>query len=160
MGSGKTTVGRKLSRALDYGFVDLDQQIESRLGISIADFFQEKGEEAFREIEREELHKTFDLENYVISLGGGTPCFFDNLKQINKAGKSVYLKLSAVSLAKRLQESKTQRPLLNNLTEGELFEFVQQQLGERERFYNYAQILIKGENLKISELVNLVKAEG
>jgi len=156
MGSGKTTVGKKLARSLNYEFIDLDNQIEAVLGTTISDFFQEQGEDAFRNIEREELHKTFQTENTVISLGGGTPCFFDNLEQINKHGKSVYLKLSATSLASRLQNAKTPRPLIKNLTDGELFEFVQQQLGERERFYNRTHLLIKGENLKIQELINLL----
>jgi shikimate kinase len=156
MGSGKTTVGKKLARSLNYEFIDLDSQIEAVLGTTISDFFQEKGEDAFREIEREELHNTFQVENTVISLGGGTPCFFDNLEQINKHGKSVYLKLSATSLASRLQNAKTPRPLIKDLTDGELFEFVQQQLGERERFYNRTHILIKGENLKIQDLVSLL----
>jgi len=157
MGSGKTTVGKKLSRALNYAFVDLDQQIENSQGQSIGDLFEEKGEEAFRKIEQEELHKTFELENTVVSLGGGTPCFFDNLEQINRHGKSVYLKLSAVSLASRLQNAKNPRPLLQGLSDGELFEFVQQQLGEREQFYNRTHFIIKGESLDISNLIKMIK---
>lgn len=157
MGSGKTTVGRKLSRALQYGFVDLDKQIENTVGQSISDYFNEKGEDVFRDIERNELHKTFGMENTVVSLGGGTPCFFDNLEQINKQGKSVYLKMSATSLASRLQYSKTPRPLIKDLADGELFEFVQQQLGEREKFYNRSHFLIKGENLKVKELAEMIK---
>jgi shikimate kinase len=157
MGSGKTTVGKKLSRVLAYDFLDLDQQIENVIGQSIAEFFEQNGEESFREIERKELHKTFQLQNTVVSLGGGTPCFFDNLDHINQHGKSVYLKLSAVSLASRLQQSKTPRPLIKDLSDGELFEFVQQQLGERERFYNRTHLLIKGENLKVHELASMLK---
>ncbi len=156
MGSGKTTVGKKLSRAMGYDFVDLDQQIESRIGQSIADFFSEKGEDGFRKIEREELQKTFQMKSMIVSLGGGTPCFFDNLEEINKNGKSVYLKLSATSLALRLQNAKTSRPIIQGLTDGELFEFVQQQLGEREQFYNRAHVIIKGESLEIKELVQLL----
>ncbi len=157
MGSGKTTVGKKLARVLAYDFIDLDQQIESEIGQSIAEYFEQNGEEPFRKIEQKELHKTFQLENTVVSLGGGTPCFFDNLEQINQHGKSVYLKLSATSLALRLQQSKTPRPLIKDLTDGELFEFVQQQLGEREQFYNRTHFLIKGENLKVQELAELIR---
>jgi shikimate kinase len=157
MGSGKTTVGKKLSRALDYAFVDLDQQIEKNQEQNIADIFEERGEEAFRKIEQEELHKTFALANTVVSLGGGTPCFFDNLEQINQHGKSVYLKLSATSLASRLQNAKNPRPLLQGLSDGELFEFVQQQLGEREEYYNRTHFIIKGESLDISKLIRMLK---
>jgi len=157
MGSGKTTVGKKLSRVLDYAFVDLDQQIEKNQEQNIADIFEERGEEAFRKIEQEELHKTFALANTVVSLGGGTPCFFDNLEQINQHGKSVYLKLSATSLASRLQNAKNPRPLLQGLSDGELFEFVQQQLGEREEYYNRTHFIIKGESLDISKLIRMLK---
>ena len=158
MGSGKTTVARKLSKALTCAFVDLDNQIEFVVGKSIADYFNDEGEEAFRKIEQEELHKTFSLENTVVSLGGGTPCFFDNLEQINQNGLSVYLKLSSKSLANRLENAKISRPLIKDLSDGELFEFVQQQLGERELYYNHAHILMKGESLKIQDLVDIIKS--
>ena len=156
MGSGKTTVGKKLARALDYSFVDLDYLIEEEQGQSISKIFDEQGEDTFREIEKLELHKTFSLNDTVVSLGGGTPCYFDNLEQINKHGRSVYLKLSATSLASRLQNSKSPRPIIKGLSDGELFEFVQQQLGEREQFYNRSHLLIKGENLKVQELVEIL----
>ncbi|MCK5857277.1 MAG: shikimate kinase [Bacteroidales bacterium] len=159
MGSGKTTVGKKLSRSMSYDFVDLDVQIEQSIGMSINDYFQKKGEESFRELEHKELHKCFKLENTVISLGGGTPCYFDNLEQINQHGISVYIKMSAVSLSSRLQNAKSPRPLVKGLSDGELFEFVQHQLGERERFYNKSHLLIKGESLKIPELLNLINSK-
>ncbi|RUA31617.1 MAG: shikimate kinase [Bacteroidetes bacterium] len=157
MGSGKTTVGKKLARLMNRAFVDLDRQIEKDENQSIEEIFEAKGEDVFRELERKALHQTFDLKNTVISLGGGTPCFYDNLEQINAHGIGVYLKLSATSLAHRLQQSKTPRPLIKNLSDGELFEYVQQQLGERERFYNRTHIIIKGENLKVTELYNVIK---
>lgn len=157
MGSGKSTVGKKLSRALGLDFVDLDQQIESRINQSIAQYFQEYGENSFRELEREELLKTFALPNTVIALGGGTPCYFDNLELINQKGRSVYLKLSATSLAIRLENAKNPRPLIQGLAPEELFEFVQHQLGERENYYNRSHLIFKGENLKIEELAQLVQ---
>lgn len=156
MGSGKSTVGKKLSKALGLDFVDLDQQIESRINQSIAQYFQDHGADSFRELEKEELSKTFNLSNTVIALGGGTPCFFDNLELINKKGRSVYLKLSATSLTMRLENAKTPRPLIQGLASEELFEYVQQQLGEREKFYNRAHVIFKGENLKIDELAQLI----
>ncbi len=157
MGSGKSTAGKKLARALSYGFLDLDSRIEKNQGKSISQIFEEKGEEGFREIEREELHKSFELKDYVVALGGGTPCFFDNLEQINRHGLSVYLKLNARSLAMRLQQSKTSRPLIKGMNEGELFEYVQQQLGEREKFYNRSHLIVKGENLDIKELKKILQ---
>ena len=153
MGSGKTTVGKKLARALDYAFLDLDREIEKAANRTIPEIFEQEGEEAFRLMEREALRQTFSLKNTVISLGGGTPCFYDNLEQINKNGIGVYLKLSAASLAHRLRDSKTPRPLIDGMSEGELFEFVQQQLGEREQFYNRTHLIVKGENLNLNSLV-------
>jgi len=157
MGSGKTTVGKKLARAMNYDFVDLDRQIEEQWGDSIASIFEQKGEEEFRKMEKDTLYKTFELEDCIVSLGGGSPCYFDNMEQINRFGRSVYLKLSAASLSSRLQNAKTPRPLIQGLSEGELFEFVQQQLGEREQFYNKAHLIVKGESLNIKELVNLIQ---
>ena len=119
-------------------------------------YIQWKGESFFRELEREALKGTFQHDNLVVSLGGGTPCFFDNLEQINVHGQSVYIKLSAKSLASRLDKSKTIRPLIQGVAENELFEFVQQQLGEREVYYNRAHFIIKGENLQLKELIQIL----
>jgi shikimate kinase len=153
MGSGKTSLGKKLARKLQYDFADLDSLIEQRAKRNIPQIFAEEGEEAFRKLEQAELRRSFEFNNTVVALGGGTPCFFDNLEQINKHGISVYLKLSAVSLAHRLNDSKTKRPLIEGLSEGELFEYVQQQLGEREKFYIRAHLIVKGEDLRIDQLV-------
>ena len=157
MGSGKSTVGKKLARALNLDFIDLDEQIEMLSGQSVDTIFEQQGEEAFRMIENLALDQSYSMQNVVVALGGGTPCFSNNLKFIKENGFSVYLKLSATSLAKRLQEAKKTRPLIKGLSDGELFEFVQQQLGEREKYYNEAHIIVKGENLNIKELVNLIE---
>jgi shikimate kinase len=153
MGSGKTSVGKKLARKLQYDFVDLDRMIEEQAQQSISGIFEAKGEEGFRVLERAQLLRSFEFRDTVVALGGGTPCFFDNLEQINQHGISVYLKLSATSLAHRLKDSKTKRPLLDGLSEGELFEYIQQQLGEREKYYNRAHLIAKGEDLRIEQLV-------
>ncbi|OQY05321.1 MAG: hypothetical protein B6I20_01495 [Bacteroidetes bacterium 4572_117] len=79
MGSGKTTVGKKLARKLSYNFIDLDAQIELEIGTNITDYFEQFGEEKFRLIEHQVLHNTYKLENTVVSTGGGAPCYFNNI---------------------------------------------------------------------------------
>ena len=93
MGSGKTTIGKKLANILHYAFIDLDAAFEQRHSISISDYFQRYGEAQFRNEEQQLLHSTLHLQDTIISLGGGTPCHFDNLQQIKQAGFTIYLKL-------------------------------------------------------------------
>ena len=90
MGAGKTTVGKVLSRQLGLSFVDLDHYIEGRYHKTVGQLFAEKGEEAFREIERRMLREVAAFENVLISTGGGTPCFFDNMEFMNAYGTTVY----------------------------------------------------------------------
>ena len=103
MGAGKTTVGKKLSKQLNLSFIDLDYYIEGRYHKEIRQLFAEKGEEAFRDIERRMLHEVASFEDVLISTGGGTPCFFDNMDFMNEAGTTVYLKVSVDELANRLE---------------------------------------------------------
>ena len=91
MGSGKTTVGRQLALALGRTFYDLDWYIEMRYHRSVAQLFAERGEDGFRELERNMLHEAAEFEDIVLSCGGGTPCFFDNMEYMNQAGETVFL---------------------------------------------------------------------
>ena len=147
MGCGKSTMGKKLAGKLGYEFIDLDHQIEQSIGTTIADYFSVHGEAAFRNLESETL-KTFDYPvNAVIATGGGTPCFFDNMEWMNASGLSVYIEMSAVALAKRLESGKEKRPLLKNLNEPELIAFIENKLNEREVFYKRALLTVNGINL-------------
>ena len=83
MGSGKSTLGKKLAYNLKYNFIDLDTYIEEQEGRTINEIFNDDGEDNFRKLERVYLHRVIDIENVVISVGGGTPCFFDNMEQMN-----------------------------------------------------------------------------
>ena len=94
MGSGKTTVGKALSKELGLPFYDLDWYIESRMHKTVKQLFDSVGEEGFREIERNMLHEVAEFEDVIISCGGGTPCFFDNIDYINQQGDTIYLKAS------------------------------------------------------------------
>ena len=142
MGSGKTTVGKVLSRELNLPFYDLDWYIENRMHKSIHQIFEEKGEEGFRKIERNLLHEVAEFENVIISCGGGTPCFFDNIGYINQQGESVYLKCRADGLSAHLRMGKTIRPLLLNKTNEEVELFISEQLAQRESFYSQAKHII------------------
>ena len=116
MGSGKTTVGHALSQELGLPFYDLDWYIETRMHRTVKQIFDEKGEEGFRKIEHNLLHEVAEFEDVIISCGGGTPCFFDNIDYINRQGETVYLKCTTDVLYKHLKMGKTVRPLLLNKT--------------------------------------------
>ena len=152
MGSGKSSLGKRLSRKLGFDFIDLDMLIEERSNMSIEQIFKEKGEEEFRLLEQQALHSCFKLQHVVIALGGGTPCFFDNIKLIQQNGVGVYLKMSASALASRLKNAKSIRPLIAGMNEIEVLEFIQQQLGEREKYYLRAQLIVNGLSVKVEEM--------
>ena len=139
MGSGKTTVGKALSKTLGIPFYDLDWYIESRMHKTVAQIFAERGEEGFRKIERNMLHEVAEFEDVIISCGGGTPCFFDNMDYLNEQGDTVYLKAEPEVLHKHLMMGKTERPLLKGKTPEELIAFIREQLERREPFYTKAQ---------------------
>ncbi len=146
MGSGKSTIGRDLSKALQYEFIDLDSFIEEQENSSISHIFETKGEIYFRKMESLYLKKLLDeKENVVLSLGGGTPCYGMNLKIINDSDNTIsfYLKASIDTLSNRLLAEKNQRPLISHLENiSELQEFIGKHLFERSFYYNRAQRII------------------
>ena len=128
MGSGKTTVGRQLAMALGLSFYDLDWYIEMRYRRSVAQIFRESGEEGFRQ-----------LENIVLSCGGGTPCFFDNMSYMNSLAETVYLKARPDVLAAHLRMGKVVRPLIQGKNEEELLAYIEDSLRQREPYYSQAR---------------------
>ena len=136
MGAGKTTVGKALAEDLGLTFYDLDWYIENRMRKTIKQIFDESGEEGFRKIEHNMLHEVAEFENVIISCGGGTPCFFDNMDYMNEQGETLYLKASPEVLYGHLRMGKSVRPLLLNKTPEEVKVFIQEQLQKREPFYN------------------------
>ena len=139
MGAGKTTVGKALSQALGLPFYDLDWYIEERHRRTIAQIFAEKGEKGFRDIERNILHEVAEFEDVVISCGGGTPCFFDNMEYMNRQAQTVYLKASPDILFRHLKMGKVERPLLKDKTEDEMKQYIRDSLSTREPFYSQAR---------------------
>ena len=139
MGSGKTTVGKALSKETGMMFYDLDWYIESRMRKSVSAIFAEKGEEAFRQMEYNMLHEVVEFEDVIISCGGGTPCFFDNIDYLNRQGEVVYLKATPEVLYRHLLMAKVERPLLKDKTSEELIAYITQHLKEREPYYSKAR---------------------
>lgn len=135
MGAGKTTVGKALAGQLNRQFYDLDWYIESRMRKTVKQLFDEQGEAGFRQIEYNMLHEVAEFDNVILSCGGGTPCFFDNMDYLNRQGETVYLKATPEVLYGHLKMGKTVRPLLLNKTPEEVQVFIKQQLAEREPFY-------------------------
>ena len=166
MGAGKTTIGKALSKELGIIFYDLDWYIESRMRKTVSQIFAERGEEGFRKIEYNMLHEVAEFEDVIISCGGGTPCFFDNMDYLNQQGQVVYLKAEPEVLYKHLQMARVERPLLKGKSEEDLLAFIKEQIEKREPFYtkarytldvslmdNYDKIKISVE--KIKELLGL-----
>lgn len=139
MGAGKTTLGKVLAESLGLPFYDLDWYIESRMMKTVPQLFAERGEDGFRKVEHNMLHEVAEFEDVVISCGGGTPCFYDNMEYMNAQGDTVYLKASPEVLYAHLQMGKVERPLLKNKTREEMQAFIQEQLAEREKYYTKAR---------------------
>lgn len=148
MGSGKTTIGKKLAENIDLDFLDLDSHIEKVEGISIAELFDSKGEIYFRKKEHEYLTQILSGDdNFILSTGGGTPCYGENMNTILEGTENVfYLKTSMNELLIRLSKEKEQRPLIKNIADSDLPEFIGKHLFERSFFYEMAHHIISCDN--------------
>lgn len=142
MGSGKTTLGKALSKELGLPFFDLDWYIESRFCRTISQLFNERGEDGFRRIEREMLHEVAEFEDVIIAAGGGTPCFFDNIEYMNTQAKTVYLNATPEVLFRHLQPGRQKRPLLAGKTDEEMKAFITESLAKRAPFYEKARYIL------------------
>jgi shikimate kinase len=139
MGAGKTTIGKALAKELNIQFYDLDWYIESRMRKKVSQIFAERGEEGFRQIEHNMLHEVAEFEDVIVSCGGGTPCFFDNMDYMNGQGQVVYLKALPEVLYDHLMMGKGDRPLIKGKSPEELLAFIREQLEYREPFYSKAR---------------------
>lgn len=150
MASGKSSVGKILAEKLKYGFIDLDDYIETKEQSTIKDIFKTKGEIYFRKLEANYLKEILDQDDKVVlSLGGGTPCYGSNMEFIlgKKNAKSIYFKTGIPTLVERLKSEKAQRPLIAHIdTDDMLTEFIGKHLFERAPYYNLAEITITTDN--------------
>lgn len=156
MGSGKTTIGKELASKLYVPFFDLDHYIEQKEGNSIADIFKNKGEIYFRKIEHKYLKEFLaEKDNYILSLGGGTPCYAGNMDVILAESdvRSIYLQANIPTLKERISRNKTKRPLVASLSDEKLTEFIAKHLFERRDFYEKAQHTIAVNNKDIENIV-------
>ena len=142
MGAGKTTLGKALAQATDLQFIDLDWYIEERFHTSIQQIFADKGESGFRDIERRMLHEVAEFEDVIISCGGGTPCYFDNIDYMNQQGDTIYLKATPETLKAHLLMGKNKRPLIQGKSPEELIGFISESLSKRTMFYEKAHYTI------------------
>jgi len=156
MASGKSKIGDKLAKILSYKFKDLDNVIEKGEKKSVKRIFDDSGELYFRKIEKEYLDAVLkNSKNTIISLGGGTPCYYNTIDNLvnNNSLKTVYLNVSIPNLVKRLNNEKFKRPLIANIKTDELLtEFIAKHLFERSQYYNKAEFRINA-NKSIDEIV-------
>jgi len=160
MGSGKTSIGKKLSRWLDYDFVDTDARVERKENKKISEIFEQEGEIVFREKEHLCFLEVLNLKNTVVSTGGGLPCHSDHIQLMNAKGLSIYLKADSKFLASRLTNAKANRPLIASVSDDLLPEFLEELLKKREVCYEQSHIKISSKNLKVKDIVEAMKLQG
>ena len=147
-GAGKTTLGMELALELRVPFIDLDQEIEKHTKQTIRTLFQEQGEAAFRQLEYDHLRRVIrETEHFVLATGGGTPCFFDNMEQMNASGKTIFINTPIAQIKQRLQQDSV-RPLIQTTTLEELYE-------KRKEWYAQAQHTITS----LSDLLEIFSAK-
>ena len=156
MASGKSTVAKKLAKKLGLAAVDLDAEIEKAAGMSIPEIFKAEGEKSFRKREQTELRKWLAKDDYVMATGGGTPCFFESMDEMNAVGVTIYLQMSPKAVVDRVLSSKEERPILKGLPEDKMMAKVEFQISKRDPFYTRAHWTINGVNLDIDELAGMV----
>ena len=158
MGSGKSRWGKQLSNRLKLPFVDLDNVIEEKAGMTIPDIFRHQGEMFFRELETACLKEVLSKNGLVVSLGGGTPCREENMKLLKEKAATIYLKSNAGMLYSRLVINYKSRPLLSGIQPDELLPFIQNLLNEREPFYSQAGAIVNIEGLTIEKLASAAQS--
>ena len=142
MGCGKTTLGEVLARQMGLRFIDLDEYIEQRQGMTIVEIFNRGGEARFRELESDSLRQVAEMNDVVVGCGGGTPCHGDNMATMNRSGVTVWLTTSPERITARLllPEQKAKRPKIVHLPDDAVLALVKEELQTRSAFYSQAQL--------------------
>lgn len=163
MAAGKTTLGKALARDLGLQFIDLDHYIENRYHSTVSQLFADRGEEGFRQIERNMLHEVTEFEDVIIATGGGTPCFYDNMEYMSSKGITVFLQASVNVIYTRLTIARVQRPLVKGKTADELRQYIADMLEMRSPYYTRAHHTFCADYLEntqqVSDSVQRFKSE-
>jgi shikimate kinase len=160
MGSGKTHWGKLLAAKLQLAFRDLDTVIVGKEQRSVSDIFSQKGEEYFRYKEKETLEEIVREQNSIIlSCGGGTPCFFNNIEFMKKSGKVVWLNTSVDVLKDRLLKERLSRPLIRDIDGADLKRYIIRKLSERRMYYQQADVVVNEESITSEEFIELLFRE-
>ena len=157
-GSGKSSLGKRLQRALGLKFVDTDKLVEQSEGASVADIFYYQGEEYFRCAERD-IVESLAVEGFegVVATGGGLAVWRDNMERLNQLGTTIYLRRSPEQILSRLTEyGRNKRPMFRGKSDEELLAFMHEQLGLREPFYERAELVIDCNKISDDEVVNRI----
>ena len=156
MASGKSSIGKKLAKKLNLPFIDLDEYIANKENLSISDIFRTKGEIYFRKKETAYLNQLLQIkDNFILAVGGGTPCYGNNINIINNNAKSIYLKSSIQTIYDKLskEKNKRKRPLVAAIENKDLKEFIAKHLFERTIYYERASFTIMIDNKTKKEIV-------
>lgn len=155
MGCGKSYVGRNLAPLLGFDYIDVDKYIEEKEGLTIKEIFEQKGEDYFRQAEKDFIHQLDTGQNLVISTGGGAPCFFDNMEVMNEKGLTIYLNRNKEKVIWRLLKGQYKRPLIANLNPEELEKFYDERLESRKPFYEKAKLHVG--DADVEEILEILK---
>lgn len=156
MGAGKSVIGHRLAKSFNLSFYDLDEEIESHYKMSVSAIFQKYDEACFRKLETSVLESFSNKDNFVLSCGGGTPCFSENMAFMNSIGTTIYIKLPADELLERISNSYHKRPLTEGKSDEELASYVDAMLKKREPFYSMAKITVDASGTDKETLVEKI----
>lgn len=159
MGAGKTTVGKLLADALAMPFIDSDEWIMQQEQMSVTGIFETKGEAYFRGCERAFCLQLANVKPAIVSVGGGLPCYEDNIMILNKIGLVIYINTSLLTLTNRLKNDRENRPLLRHMKDDELFRYAEDLIAKRKVFYKMAQLIVPNETNKPNDVVEKIKKE-
>ncbi len=161
MGSGKTTYGHQVAERLQRSFLDLDEVIERETGMTVREIFEKEGEERFRILEHETLLRVIALPgDPIIAVGGGTPCHFDNMERMNRAGLTLYLQHPPEILVRYLRDERQKRPLIAGMAPLQLWEYVSRKLQEREPFYRQAHEILTWPAVSPDKIIDRIEQRG
>jgi len=155
MGSGKSTIAAALSQRLSWDWIDIDDVISTRSGLSIPEIFRRYGEDDFRSLETSALRRTIEDDHLIIATGGGAPCYNENLQLMKESGELVYLQCHSNTLEERLSDEAHLRPLIASLSKKELPDYIQKHLARREEFYMQADYIITADG-EVEQIVSSI----